>query len=69
MTPPGPWTIWPPRYTHMSDEKVTSINQVTNLAFTTDVLLFGTEEVSDYINVSVFKAVQKYINSSKQFAN
>ena len=40
-----------PCYTHMRNEVVTSINQVTNLALATDALLFGTEEVSDKLNV------------------
>ena len=58
-----------PRYTHMRDEMVTSLNQVANLALTTGVLLFGSEEVSDEINVSISKAVQKYIKTLKRFAN
>ena len=58
-----------PRYTHVRDEMVTSISQITNLTITTDVLLFGTDEVSDEVNTTIFKAVQKYIKTSKWFAN
>ena len=39
------------------------------LTITTVVLLFGTDEVSDEINTTIFKAVQKYIKTSKRFAN
>ena len=41
----------------MRDKTVTSISQVTNPRITTDVLLFGTDEVSDEIDTSIFKAV------------
>ena len=56
-----------PRYTHMRDEMVTSISQITNLTITTDVLLFGNDEVSDEVNTAIFKAVQKFIKTSKRF--
>ena len=49
----------------MRDEMVTSISQITNLTITTDVLLFGTDEVSDEVNTTIFKAVQKYIKKIK----
>ena len=58
-----------PRYTGMRDEMVTSISQITNLTITTDVLLFGTDEVSDEVNTTRFMAVKKYIKTSKRFAN
>ena len=58
-----------PRYTHMRDEMVTSISQITNLTITTDVLLFGNDEVSDEVNTTIFEAVQKFIKTSKRFAN
>ena len=62
--------LWPgPRYTLMRDEMVTSISQITNLTITTDVLLFGTDEVSDEVNTTIFEAVQKFIKTSKRFAN
>ena len=57
-----------PRYTRMRDEMVTSISQITNLSITTDVLLFGTDEVSDEVNTTIVMAVQKYIKTSKRFA-
>ena len=58
-----------PRYTRMRDEMVKSINQITNPTITTDVLLFGTDEVSDEVNTTIFKAVQIFIKTSKRFAN
>ena len=58
-----------PHYTHMRDEMVTSISQITNLTITTDVLLFGNDEVSDEVNTTIFEAVQKIIKTSKRFAN
>ena len=58
-----------PRHTHMRDEMVASISQITNLTITTDVLLFGTDEVSDKVNTTIFEAVQKFIKTSKRFAN
>ena len=36
---------------------------------TTDVLLFGTEPVTDEINSSIFKAVQKIISLLKRFCH
>ena len=48
-----------PCYTHMLDKMDTSISQITNLTITTDVLLFGTDEVSDEVNTTIFEAVQK----------
>ena len=33
--------------------------QITNLTITTDVLLFGTDEVSDEVNATIFEAVQQ----------
>ena len=54
-----------PRYTHMRDEMVTSISQITNLTITTDVLLFGTDEVSDEVNTTLFEAVQKFKKNFK----
>ena len=53
----------------MRDEMVTSISQITNLTITTDVLLFGTDEVSDEVYTTIYMAVQKYIKTSKRFAN
>ena len=50
-----------PCYKRMRDEMVTSISQITNLTITIDVLLFDTDEVSDEVNTTIFKAVQKYI--------
>ena len=44
----------------MRDE-IASISQITNLTITTDVLLFGTDEVSDEVNTTIFEAVQKFI--------
>ena len=38
-----------------------AISQITNLTITTDVLLFGTDAVSDEVYTTIFKAVQKYI--------
>ena len=58
-----------PRYTRMRDEMVTSISQITNLTITTDVLLFGTDEVSVEVTTTRFMAVKKYIKTSKRFAN
>ena len=49
----------------MRDEMVTSISQITNLTITTDVLLFGTDEVSDEVNTTIFEAVQKFIKNFK----
>ena len=48
----------------MRDEMVTSISQITNLTITTDVLLFGTDEVSDEVNTTMFEAVQKFIKKN-----
>ena len=48
-----------PRYTRMLNEMVTLISQITNLTITIDVLLFGTDEVSDEVNTTIFKAVHK----------
>ena len=42
---------------------------LTNLTITTDVLLFGTNEVSDEVNTTIFEAVQKFIKTSKRSAN
>ena len=53
----------------MRDEMVTSISQITNLTITTDVLLFGNDEVSDEVNTTIFEAVQKFTKTSKRFAN
>ena len=36
---------------------------------TADVRWFGTDEVSDEVNLTIFKAVQKYIKTSKRFVN
>ena len=58
-----------PLYTHMRDEMVTSIRQITNLTITTDVLLFGNDEVSDEVNTTIFETVQKFKKVSKRFAN
>ena len=58
-----------PDYSHMRDEIVTSISQIINIAIPTDVMLSGTGEVSDEINTSICKAVQKFIKTSKRFAN
>ena len=41
-----------------------SIQQKTNVELTTDVLLLGTDAVSDEVNTYIFKAVQKYIKLS-----
>ena len=54
-----------PRFTHMRNKMVTSISQITNLTITTDVLLFGTDEVSDEVNTTIFEAVQKFIKKIK----
>ena len=48
---------------------ILSIGQITNVELTTDVLLFGTDAVTDEINSSIFKAVQKYIKLSKRFSH
>ena len=58
-----------PRYNQMRGEIILSIRQIANVDLTTDVLLFGTEAVSDEINSSIFKAVQKYIKLSKRFCH
>ena len=50
-----------PRHTQIRAEMVLSIQQKTNMELTTDVLLFGTDAVSDEVNTFIFKAVQKYI--------
>ena len=47
---------------------VLSIQQKTNVELTTDVLLFGADAVSEEVNTSIFKAVQKYIKLSKRFS-
>ena len=41
-----------------------SIQRKTNVELTTDVLLIGTDAVSEEVNTSIFKAVQKYILNS-----
>ena len=49
---------------------ILSMRQITNMEhLTTDVLLFGTEAVSDEINTSILKAVQKYMKLSKPFSH
>ena len=53
-----------PRYTRMHYEMVTSIIQITNRTIKTDVLLFGTNEVSDKVYTTIFMAVQKYIKKT-----
>ena len=58
-----------PHYSHIRDEMVTSIRQVTNLVLASDVLLLGTDEVSDEISESIFKTVQKLIKTSKTRLN
>ena len=57
-----------PRHTQMNDEMVLSKQQKTNVELTTDVLLFGTDAVSDEVNTSIFKAVQNYIKLFKRFS-
>ena len=54
-----------PHYNYMRDEMVTAISQVTHLSITTEVLLFGTDEVSNGINTSIFKALQKLYKDFK----
>ena len=46
-----------PRHHQMRAEMVLSIQRKTNLELTTDVLLFGTDAVSEEVNTSIFKAV------------
>ena len=41
-----------------------SIQRKTNVELTTDVFLFGTGAVSEEVNTSISKAVQKYILNS-----
>ena len=48
---------------------ILSIGQITNVELTTDVLPFGTDAVTDEINSSIFKAVQKYIKLFKRFSH
>ena len=57
-----------PRHTQMRAEMVLSIQQKTNVELTTDVLLFGTDGVSEEVNTFIFKAVQKCIKLSKRFS-
>ena len=45
-----------------------SIQRKTNVELTIDVLLFGTDAVSEEVNTFIFIAVQKYINVSKRFS-
>ena len=45
-----------------------SIQRKTNVELTKDVLLFGTDAVSEEVNTSFYKAVQKYIKVSKRFS-
>ena len=45
-----------------------SIQRKTNVELTTDVLHFGTDAVSEEVNTSIFKAVQKYNKLSKRFS-
>ena len=52
----------------MRGEMVLTIQQKTNMELTTDVLLFGTEAVSEDVNASIFKALQKYIKLFKHFS-
>ena len=56
-----------PRHTQIRAEMVLSIQQKINVELSTDVLLLGTDAVSDEVNTSIFKAVQKYIKFSKVF--
>ena len=53
----------------MRDKMVTSISQITNPTIKIDVFLFSTDEVSDEVNTTIFEAVQKFIKTSKWFAN
>ena len=55
-----------PCYNQMRAEMVLSIQRKINVELTTDVLLFGTDAVSEEVNTSIFKAVQKYIKLSKR---
>ena len=57
-----------PRHTQMRAEMVLSIQQKTNVELTTDVLLFGTDAVSDEVNTFIFKEVQKFIKLSRRFS-
>ena len=52
----------------MRAEMFLSIQRKTNVELTTDVLLFGTDAVSEEVNTFIFKAVQKYIKLSKRFS-
>ena len=52
----------------MRGEMVLTIQQKTNMELTTDVLLIGTEAVSEDVNASIFKALQKYIKLFKHFS-
>ena len=59
-----------PRYSHIRDELVTSISQVTNLTITTDVFLFGTDEVSGEIYTPIFKAeIYKAFKANTELAD
>ena len=57
-----------PRYNQMRAEMFLSIQRKTNVELTIDVLLFGTDAVSEEVNTSIFIAVQKYIKVSKRFS-
>ena len=48
---------------------ISSMRQITSVEQTADVLFFGAEAVSDEINSSIFKAVQKYMKLSKQLSH
>ena len=45
-----------------------SIQRKTSVELSTDVLLFGTDAVSEEVNTFIFKTVQKYIKLSKRFS-
>ena len=56
-------------YNQMRGEMILSMRQITHVEQTADVLFFDAEAVSDEINSSIFKAVQKYLKLSKRHSH